>query len=58
MIDAGNLCIYCDRDTYWGSGRFVNRIPADDGERDGWMCEECQHGDDEDDDGMDERVNE
>jgi len=42
MIDVGNLCVYCDRDTYWGSGRFVNRIPADDGERIGWMCAECQ----------------
>ena len=42
MINVGDMCIYCDRSTSFGSGRFVNRIPADDGELDGWMCAECQ----------------
>ena len=38
----GNLCIECWEDTSFGSGRFVNRIPADNGVRDGYMCAECQ----------------
>lgn len=27
--DIGNLCVECGKDTKFGSGRFVNRIPAD-----------------------------
>ena len=41
MIDVGNNCIHCGRDTSFGSGLFVNRIPADDGEKDGYACPEC-----------------
>lgn len=41
-----DLCVICENPTTFGSGRFVNRIPADDG----WMCAECYGGDD--DDGM------
>jgi len=26
--DVGEKCIFCFRDTSFGSGRFVNRIPA------------------------------
>ena len=33
-----NDCIECGKDTSFGSGRFVNRIPADDN----YMCPECQ----------------
>ena len=33
-----NDCISCGEDTSFGSGRFVNRIPADDH----YMCAECQ----------------
>jgi len=33
-----NDCIECGEDTSFGSGRFVNRIPADDN----YMCAECQ----------------
>jgi hypothetical protein len=32
-----NDCIECGEDTSFGSGRFVNRIPADDN----YMCYEC-----------------
>ena len=32
-----NQCIHCKRDTSFGSGLFVNRIPADDG----YICPEC-----------------
>lgn len=41
--DIGNKCIYCFEDTSFGSGRFVNRIPADDGEHEGYACSECQY---------------
>ena len=37
-----NDCILCGEDTSFGSGRFVNRIPADDN----YMCAECQNIDD------------
>ena len=39
--DIGNKCIYCKKDTSFGSGRFVNRISADDGEFDGYACAGC-----------------
>ena len=41
-------CLWCGEDTSFGSGRFVNRIPAsrqdaiDDEYRDGFQCAECQ----------------
>ena len=57
MTDIGNRCVHCGRDTCFGSGLFVNRIPADatcealdsdgkiifkEGEyRDGYACPEC-----------------
>ena len=27
-IDIGDLCTYCGKDTSFGSGLFVNRIPS------------------------------
>lgn len=55
--DIGHRCVHCGEDTSFGSGRFVNRIPADsntealdkdgnvifkEGEyRDGYACAEC-----------------
>ena len=30
-------CVYCGESTVLGSGRFVNRIPCNDG----WGCAEC-----------------
>ena len=60
-IDIGKRCVACNNSTAPGSGRFVNRIPADadwelkDSEgniiftegvrRIGYMCEECYEGD-------------
>lgn len=41
MINVGEQCIYCDQSVALGSGLYVNRIPADDGERIGFMCAEC-----------------
>lgn len=42
LIDIGDNCIECGRDTSFGSGLFVNRIPADDGRSTGYLCPECQ----------------
>jgi len=49
--DIGEYCVECLQSTAFGSGRFVNRIPADRdvedeegnhlGRRDGWLCPEC-----------------
>ena len=39
--DIGDKCIECLKDTSFGSGLFVNRIPADDGENSGYLCPEC-----------------
>lgn len=30
-------CFYCNKSTAFGSGRFVNRLPVEDG----WGCAEC-----------------
>lgn len=30
-------CVYCGESTAFGYGRFVNRLPVDDG----WGCAEC-----------------
>lgn len=42
ITDIGDLCTECHQSTAFGSGRFVNRIPSDNGVEQGWMCEECQ----------------
>ena len=49
--DIGDYCVDCLQSTAFGTGRFVNRIPADRdvedekgnylGRRDGWLCPEC-----------------
>ena len=49
--DIGDYCVDCLQSTAFGSGRFVNRIPADRdvedekgnylGRRDGYLCPEC-----------------
>lgn len=35
-------CIECNLDTSFGRGLFVNRIPADNGEKEGYLCPDCQ----------------
>jgi len=42
MIDIKNHCVFCYKDTSWGSGLFVNRIPASTEKYEGYMCVECQ----------------
>ena len=55
-VDIGNLCTTCGRDTTFGSGLFVNRIPSDGFDAtlvlhtgreievtvEGYMCSECE----------------
>ena len=36
-----NQCIHCKRDTSFGSGLFVNRIPHFEEGNDGYICPEC-----------------
>lgn len=36
------ICLECRKDTSYGSGNHVNRIPCGREEEDGWLCEECQ----------------
>jgi hypothetical protein len=36
-VRASDPCAWCGEPTAFGSGRFVNRIPVDDG----WGCAEC-----------------
>ena len=42
LKDIGNHCVECGCDTSFGSGNFVNRIPANFGVEEGYMCAECQ----------------
>jgi hypothetical protein len=40
--DIGNLCTECHRDTSFGSGLYVNRIPSGTETEVGYLCPECQ----------------
>jgi len=41
MTDIGNRCVECDKDTSFGSGRFVNRVPASRDDVEGYLCPDC-----------------
>ena len=41
QVDIGDKCIECLRSTSFGTGLFVNRIPADNDNYIGWLCPEC-----------------
>jgi hypothetical protein len=41
-IDIGDECTQCRKDTSFGSGRFVNRIPSATDELKGYLCPDCQ----------------
>ena len=36
------ICVECDKPCHFGSGRFVNRIPAENDEYSGYQCPNCQ----------------
>lgn len=40
--DIGEHCVDCFKDTSYGKGRFVNRIPADNENYIGFLCADCQ----------------
>jgi len=40
-VDIGDNCVHCLKDTSFGSGRFVNRIPAGTDDYNGYACPEC-----------------
>tara|TARA_R100000687_G_C6331668_1_gene109984 strand:+ start:46 stop:336 length:291 start_codon:yes stop_codon:yes gene_type:complete len=42
IVDIGDLCTHCHRDTSYGSGLFVNRIPSGTETENGYMCPDCQ----------------
>ena len=41
QVDIGDKCVECLRSTSFGTGLFVNRIPADNDNYTGWLCPEC-----------------
>ena len=41
QVDIGDKCVECLRLTSFGTGLFVNRIPADNDKYIGWLCPEC-----------------
>lgn len=45
--DIGHDCVECRQSTAFGSGRYVNRIPAHTGTLIGYLCAECQPWDEE-----------
>ena len=42
-IDILDKCVYCFRDTSFGSGRYVDRIPASTDDLEGYSCSDCQY---------------
>ena len=49
VIDIGNMCVHCRRDTSFGSGKFINRYPVFGlyneelkREEDGYCCDDCE----------------
>ena len=47
VINIGDKCLECGEDTAFGTGRFINRIPAETQEScdhvkfEGYMCGDC-----------------
>jgi len=47
VVDLGSICVYCNEDTEFGSGRLVNRLGADTYDEEkkeyryGYACAEC-----------------
>ena len=41
QVDIGDKCVECLRSTSFGTGLFVNRIPADNDNYNCWLCPEC-----------------
>lgn len=42
VTDVGSRCVNCGEDTAAGSGRYINRVPAESDTAIGYLCAECQ----------------
>jgi len=42
QTNVGERCIECDASVRQGSGNYVNRIPASNDAKSGFLCTECQ----------------
>jgi hypothetical protein len=42
LVDVGEQCIECDVSVARGSGNYVNRIPASNDTKGGYLCSGCQ----------------
>ena len=42
LKDMGDMCLWCRKSSAFGSGRFVNRIPASTETEEGYQCGECE----------------
>ena len=48
VIDKGNMCLHCREDTKFGSGKFVDRYPAEIYNEElkiteeGYCCNDCE----------------
>ncbi len=42
LKNIGQNCVECQKDTSFGSGLFINRIPAENDKYSGYMCVDCQ----------------
>ena len=41
QVDIGEICIECKKSVKWGTGLYVNRLPADNDKYIGYLCAEC-----------------
>lgn len=41
QVDIGEACIECQKSVKWGTGLYVNRLPADNEKYIGYLCAEC-----------------
>lgn len=42
LTNVGEHCVDCGCDVSWFSGSYVNRIPASNAEKTGYLCSACQ----------------
>ena len=42
IINRGNMCLDCRKDTSFGTGRFVNRTPSETDKERGYLCKNCE----------------
>ena len=40
QVDIGETCIECKKSVKWGTGLYVNRLPADNDKYIGYLCKD------------------